>query len=36
MSSILGAQMAIKWLAPECIERRIFTHKSDVWAFGRT
>ena len=28
--------MAIKWLAPECIERRIFTHKSDVWAFGKS
>lgn len=30
----IESQMAIKWLAPECIERRIFTHKSDVWAFG--
>lgn len=29
-------QMPIKWLALECIQHRIFTHKSDVWAFGVT
>lgn len=29
-----GGRMPIKWLAPECIQHRIFTHKSDVWAFG--
>ena len=28
--------MPIKWLALECIQHRIFTHKSDVWAFGVT
>lgn len=26
----------MKWLALECIQERIFTHKSDVWAFGIT
>ena len=26
--------MPIKWLALECIQHRIFTHKSEVWAFG--
>ena len=31
-----GGKMPIKWLALECIEHRIFTHKSDVWAFGVT
>lgn len=28
--------MPIKWLALECIRHRIFTSKSDVWAFGVT
>ena len=29
-----GGKMPIKWLALECITHRVFTHKSDVWAFG--
>ncbi len=29
-------KVPVKWLALECIQRRIFTHKSDVWAFGVT
>ena len=29
-----GGKMPIKWLAIECIRDRVFTHKSDVWAFG--
>ena len=28
-------QMPIKWLALECIQHRVFTHKSDVWSYGR-
>jgi L1 cell adhesion molecule len=28
--------MPMKWLALECIHEKIFTHKSDVWAFGVT
>ncbi|XP_037941760.1 epidermal growth factor receptor-like [Teleopsis dalmanni] len=31
-----GGKMPIKWLALECIRNRIFTSKSDVWAFGVT
>ena len=31
-----GGKMPIKWLAPECIAERKFTHKSDVWAFAIT
>lgn len=31
-----GGKMPIKWLALECIRSRIFTSKSDVWAFGVT
>lgn len=31
-----GGLLPIKWLAPECIYERKFTHKSDVWAFGVT
>ncbi|XP_060585170.1 epidermal growth factor receptor-like isoform X2 [Ruditapes philippinarum] len=31
-----GGKMPIKWLALECIQSRIFTHKSDVWSYGVT
>jgi len=31
-----GGKMPIKWLALECIQHRVFNHKSDVWAFGVT
>ena len=31
-----GGKMPIKWLALECIQKRVFTHKSDVWAYGVT
>lgn len=30
-----GGKLPIKWLAIECIKDYIFTHKSDVWAFGK-
>ena len=26
--------MPIKWLALESINDRVYTHKSDVWAYG--
>ncbi|XP_018647302.1 Receptor Tyrosine Kinase,putative [Schistosoma mansoni] len=31
-----GGRMPIKWLAIECIQDRIFSSKSDVWAYGIT
>ncbi|OQV21587.1 Epidermal growth factor receptor [Hypsibius exemplaris] len=31
-----AGRMPIKWLAPECIDRSIYSHKSDVWAYGVT
>ena len=31
-----GGKMPIRWLALECIQHRLFTHKSDVWAFGKS
>ncbi|XP_064646613.1 epidermal growth factor receptor-like isoform X2 [Lineus longissimus] len=31
-----GGKMPIKWLALECIQHRVFTHKSDVWSYGVT
>ncbi len=31
-----GGKKPIKWLALECILHRVFTHKSDVWAYGVT
>jgi len=27
--------MPIKWLALESINQRVYTHKSDVWSYGR-
>jgi L1 cell adhesion molecule len=29
-------KVPVRWLAPECLRRREFSHKSDVWAFGVT
>ena len=29
-------QSSLKWLAVECIEKGIYSHKSDVWSFGVT
>lgn len=31
-----GGKMPIKWLALECIQLKIFNHKSDVWSYGVT
>eukprot|EP00127_Corallochytrium_limacisporum_P004023 Clim_evm72s156 gene=Clim_evmTU72s156 len=30
------AMLPVRWLAPECLERRKFSNKSDVWAYGVT
>lgn len=29
-------QVAVKWLALESLQCRVYTHSSDVWAFGVT
>ena len=28
--------MPVRWVPPESIRHRIFTHKTDVWSFGVT
>ena len=31
-----GGKVPVRWLAPECLSRRLYTHKSDVWAYGES
>lgn len=31
-----GGRMPLKWLAIECIQKGLYSHKSDVWSFGVT
>ncbi|XP_019853335.1 PREDICTED: epidermal growth factor receptor-like [Amphimedon queenslandica] len=31
-----GSKLPVRWLPPESIQQRIFTHKTDVWSFGVT
>ena len=27
-------KVPVRWLAPECLRYRLYTHKSDVWSYG--
>jgi len=27
-------KVPVRWLAPECLRYRMYTHKSDVWSYG--
>ena len=29
-----GGKVPVRWLAPECLLKREYSHKSDVWAYG--
>ena len=29
-----GGKVPVRWLAPESLRHRLYTHKSDVWAYG--
>ena len=29
-----AGKVPLRWLAPECVKERAYSHKSDVWAFG--
>uniref|UniRef100_A0A1X7U1R7 Protein kinase domain-containing protein n=1 Tax=Amphimedon queenslandica TaxID=400682 RepID=A0A1X7U1R7_AMPQE len=31
-----GSKLPVRWLPPESIRQRIFTHKTDIWSFGVT
>uniref|UniRef100_A0A915PP52 receptor protein-tyrosine kinase n=1 Tax=Setaria digitata TaxID=48799 RepID=A0A915PP52_9BILA len=33
---VVGGKVAVKWLALESLEKQIYTHYTDVWAFGVT
>ena len=29
-------QVPVRWIAPESLRHNVYTHKSDVWSFGKT
>ncbi len=29
-------QVPVRWMAPESLRKKVYTHKSDVWSYGVT
>ena len=34
--SIISSKVPVRWMAPESLRKKIYTHKSDVWSYAVT